>query len=383
MKPFGWWVDLTKINTLSDTGAATTWIHALPFGKYQHPIYGEMDFDQAKLSALANSVTTKVRGIDPDIDYDHKQDPAKGNQAAGWVKDAQVRTDGLYIQVDFTADAAKEVADKKYRYFSADFADTWTDPQGVEHKDVLMGGGLTNRPYMKNLMPVNLSELRFDEPPEEESTVDPKQLRASLGLAESATDAEVLAKATEAVTSVTTLTAEKAALEAEVKTLKEPETDQIDPELRKLVEASPAMKKMLDEHQAQIKKNQELAAALRLSEVNGQLAEVQKGKQFAIAPVAKETLKQLMLKSSPAAAKELAEFMSSVVNGTGLVDLSERGFGGREQNTSDANLRFAEAVKQLMEADKNLTYADAVEHIASAQPHLFNEYRESTYSFKS
>jgi phage I-like protein len=386
MKPFGWWVDLTGA-TLSDTGggAASTWVHALPFGTYQHPLHGEMHFDAAKLTALATSVKSNVRGIDPDIDYDHKADPAKGHQAAGWVKDAEVRENGLFLKVDFTSTAAGEVKDKKYRYFSAEFVDEWTDPTGVKHQDVLLGGGLTNRPYMKNLLPVNLSELRFDEPPQkqEENEVDGKKLRVSLGLAETATDDEVFAKLGEMATTVTTLSAEKTKLEDELKQFKEPPPT-LDPELKKLVEASPAMKKLVETLEAQQLANQELTTALRLAETDKLLGEIQTGTTYALSPVVKDELKALMLKASPTAAKELAEFMGKITSGTGLVDLSEKGFSGRRAgDVSDANIKLGEAVRQLMEADKNLTYADAVEHVSAKNPTLFAEYREAAYSFKS
>lgn len=388
MKPFGFWVDM-RGNTLSDP--ATSWIHALPFGTYQHPVYGEMVFDASKLTALANSVTTKVRGIDPDIDYDHKADAAKGNQAAGWVKNAEVRGDGLYLQIDWTASAAAEIKEQKYRYFSADFADEWTDAQGVVHKDVLLGGGLTNRPYMKNLVPVNLSELRFDEPPTQTAPpkgdeVDAKQLRAALGLSETATDAEVTAKLTEGVTAistVTTLTEKTATLEAEVKQLKDP-TGGVDPALRQLVDSSPAVAKMLADMEAQKKQIEELQAATRLAETEKTLTEIQKGKQFALTPVIREELKKVLLASTPAAGKTLTELVSKIVDGSGLVDLSERGYTGRRtgEGLSDAGLKFSEQVRQLMEADKNLTYGDAVEEIARKNPALWNEYRENSYVVK-
>src|SRR5215467_15060898 len=125
---FGWWIDLKKVE-LGDK----TWIHALPFGSYQHPVHGTMNFDATKLNALASSVKNRTRGIEPDIDYDHKTDPAKGAQAAGWVKDAEVRQDGLFLLVDFTDAATQEIKDGKYRYFSAEFNDEWTDSQGTKH----------------------------------------------------------------------------------------------------------------------------------------------------------------------------------------------------------------------------------------------------------
>jgi phage I-like protein len=333
---------------------------------------------------LATSVKSRTRGIDPDIDYDHKADPAKGHQAAGWVKDADVRSDGLYLKVDFTADATKDVQDKKYRYFSADFADTWTDPQGVEHKDVLMGGGLTNRPYMKNLMPVNLSELRFDEPSKEETEVDGKKLRESLGLAETVTDEVVFAKLTENATTITTLTADKVALTAELDKIKNPGPDLMDPELKKLVEASPAMKALVESLEKEKALSEQRATALKLAEVTNQISDVQKGKTFALAPAVKEDLKQLLLKASPEASKLLVEFMGKVVNGDGLVDLSERGFTGRRENEAgDATFRFNEQVKTLMNGDDKMTFADAVEKVAASNPRLYSEYREASYGFKA
>jgi len=393
-KHFGWWVDLSKVVLNDPSGKNTTWVHALPFGEYQHPLHGKMVFDTAKLSGLATSVKQKVRGIDPDIDYDHKTDPAKGNQAAGWVKDADVRGDGLWIKVDFTDDGAQDVKDKKYRYFSAEFVDEWTDSLGTTHKDVLMGGGITNRPYMKNLLPVNLSELSFNQPAEGgQDEVDGKKLRAALGLAETTTDEEVFTKLAQvgtdlatATTSVTTLTEEKGKLEQEIAKLKEPDTT--DADLRKLIEASPAFKKLYEatqEKDAQLIKLQE---GIKLAEVEKQLVELQGGKQFALAPSARDGLRTLMLKMPPEGAKLLYEFLVSVTEGKALVDLSERGYTGRRENMSgDATVRFNEAVQGYMKEQKaagtEVDYGSAVEHVARTQPALFNEYREDTYQFKA
>jgi phage I-like protein len=384
---FGWWVDTSKL-TLSDTsGGATTWVHALPLGSYQHPLYGQMTFDAAKLNALASSVKTKARGIDPDIDYDHKEDPAKGHQAAGWVKDARVDPTGLYLQVDFTADAAKDITEKKYRYFSAEFVDEWTDPQGVAHKDVLFGGGLTNRPYMKNLLPVNLSELLTGPPKEPPTEVDVelKKLRELLGLPEATDENGVIAKLTEMATQVTTLTTEKTALEAEVKSLKDPKTDpKKDPELMKLIEGSPAFAKMYAELEDKDRKLAEATTAMRLAEVTTQLAELQRGRVFALAPVVREELQNILLKSSPEAGKTLAEFLEKVMDGKALVDLSERGYTGRNREpAADSTGRFNDLVQAFLKENKGSNIGDATEAVAKANPQLFADYREQSYLFKS
>lgn len=378
-KSFGWWVDLHNV-ALGDM----KWVHALPFGQYQHPLHGEMVFDTAKLNALASSVKTRVRGIDPDIDYDHKADPAKGSQAAGWVKDAEVRDNGLWLQVDFTDTATGEINDKKYRYFSAEFTDTWTDSQGNTHKDVLLGGGLTNRPYMKNLMPVNLSELSLATPPKDtpEAEVDLKKLRELLGLAADATEEACIAKLTEQSASVTTLTAEKTALADQLAKLNTPPPE-FDPQLMKLVEASPAFKAMFDDMQAQKKLLSEQQAAIRLAEVKNELDKLQQGKTFALAPSVREELQNIMLKSGGDAAKQLSEFLAKVMSGDALVDLSERGYTGRRIGDDiDASKRFNEMVSQLVTAEK-LDYGSAVERIARENPQLFQDYREQTYTFKA
>jgi phage I-like protein len=395
-KHFGWWVDLSKV-TLSDTATgAASWVHALPVGEYQHPLHGKLDFSPTKLAALAASVKNKTRGIVPDIDYDHKEDPAKGRQAAGWADDAEVRNDGLYLHVDWTPDAVADIKNKKYRYFSAEFTDTWTDPTGKVHQDVLMGGGLTNRPFMKNLMPVNLSELIFTQPDEGgQDEVDGKKLRAALGLAETTTDDEVFTKLGElgvalkdTTEKVTKLAEEKTALETEVAKLKAGEDPKLDPELKKLIEASPAFAKLYETLETKNHELIKLQEGIKLAEVEKRLAELQTGKTFAIAPSAKEGLRALMLKMPQDGMTALTEFLVSVTEGKALVDLSERGYTGRrEPLTGDATVRFNEAIQaeiqRLTEAKLPADYGTAVENVSRNNPRLFEEYREGTYLFKA
>jgi len=388
-KEFGWWVDLTKVVLTDSDAKASSWVHALPFGTYQHPLHGELHFDTSKLSALATSVKDKVRGIVPDIDYEHKTDPTKGNQAAGWVGDAEVRTDGLYLHVDWTPDAAKEIREGKYRYFSAEFTDTWTDNLGKIHENVLLGGGLTNRPYMKNLLPVNLSELSFNQPEGGQDEVDPKKLRIALGLAETTTDDEVFTKLTELGTSITALTAdktklegEKTTLEAELAKLKEP--DVTDPALKQLIDSSPAFKKLVEDMQDKDKKLSEAQTSLKLAEVSTKLAELQSGKRFALAPTSRDKLRDALVKLSGDGYSTLFEFVKSVVDGTALVDLSERGYMGRRlEGDGDATKRFNDAVVQLREKNKDMSIGDAVEQIARDNPELYTEHRQQATAFQA
>jgi hypothetical protein len=135
-----------------------TWLHAFPFGEYHHPRHGRLVFTRERLERIADGVNGGVRGITPALDYNHREDRAKGGKAAGWIEAAEVRPDGLWIAVTLTAEALAEVRAGAWRYLSPEFAD-WTDPRsGVRHRDVLLGAALTNRPFLRDLAPVAACE---------------------------------------------------------------------------------------------------------------------------------------------------------------------------------------------------------------------------------
>jgi phage I-like protein len=148
-------IDLGGVRLAEDR---PTWLHAFPLGRYLHPVHGELTFTRDRLERIAEGVNGGVRGITPALDFDHRQDRAKGGKAAGWVEAAEVRPDGLWIAVRLTAEALAEVRAGAWRYLSPEFGD-WTDPRtGVRHEDVLMGAALTNRPFLRDLAPVAACE---------------------------------------------------------------------------------------------------------------------------------------------------------------------------------------------------------------------------------
>jgi hypothetical protein len=148
-------IDLGGVRLAEDR---PTWLHAFPVGTYQHPVHGELHFTRQRLEAIADGVNRGVRGIIPALDFDHREDRAKGGKAAGWIEAAEVRADGLWIAVEWTAEALAEVRAGHWRYLSPEFG-TWIDPwTGVRHSDVLLGAALTNRPFLRDLAPVAACE---------------------------------------------------------------------------------------------------------------------------------------------------------------------------------------------------------------------------------
>lgn len=191
MSKMSYLVDLSTLKFDELAENVSSWIMAMPIGKYNHPVYGKIDITSDRVQRFAANVNNGVRGIDLDIDYDHKE---YGGEAAGWVRQAEPRNDGLWILVEWTTKAYEAIKSKAYRYFSPEFDDTWTHPSsGEKFKDVLFGGGITNRPFLKGIQPLNLSEDYYKTGEiklKENNSMDPDQIRElakALGLGDDAT----------------------------------------------------------------------------------------------------------------------------------------------------------------------------------------------------
>lgn len=345
---YGFWNDIA-----GQAFSETSWIHALPIGKYDHPVYGPMDFTAEKVNNFALSVKQKTRGTDLDIDYDHKQDPSKGDKAAGWVKDAEVRADGLYLNVNWTPSAAQALKDGEYRYFSPEFDDEWTDAQGVKHTDILFGGALTNRPFLKDLMPVNLSEImitggQVNRPPILVPAPTPPQPEPP---------------------------APPVALSEEV--------------LAKLLSDHPLFKQLRDGLEAANSKLAESERTRQLAETRHRLSTLKAkrgGREYVLPPsvidaIAEGTVAGDPVKMSEAFVGSLETFVK-----TGFVELGERGRmgNGREVDTTTqlSQAVLAARTTHFQATGKQLAYRDAIAAVVRQNPDLYEEYRADSYAGK-
>lgn len=100
--------------------------------------------------------TTRARGIDPVIDYDHATDYAaphgQKSPAAGWMKDFKVENGSIWARVEWTPTGIAALAAREWRYFSPVFYHT---PDRGEVTCILRGA-LTNSPNLE-LTPVAAS----------------------------------------------------------------------------------------------------------------------------------------------------------------------------------------------------------------------------------
>lgn len=387
----GYWVDLRGVKFAE--GSDETWIQAMPMGVYEHPSYGTITIDTARVKNFADNVNNNVRTQQLDIDYDHK---AQSGEAAGWVKSADARADGLWLLVEWTKSAATKIKEKAYRYFSPEFHDEWTHPKNnMTFKDVLFGGAITNRPFLKDILPINMSEVfeatRLEEPQKQEGKgMDHKELRKLLGMPEDAPDELVTTKLGELMapkkpTPEEEAATKKVAEEAAAKALAESKSGLPD-DIKKLSEDNPAIKKLVEMFETQGRSLAETQVALRMSEIDTsvvKLAESAKQKGYAFPPATLDEVKKL-LTEAPSKAFADQVFKAFEKMGTvGLVQLGEKGSTrGGERTDGDAVKLFTDEVAKVMKEDPKVDYAGAVSKIASEQPELYDGYRQTSYAGK-
>jgi hypothetical protein len=388
----GFWVDLQSV-TLADEGP--TWLQALPLGTYQHPQYGELKITPERVNAFAESVMHRVIDKEPDIDYDHKK---RVDHAAGWVKAAEARQDGLWIQVDWTPAARQKLRDKEYRYFSPEYVDEWKHPKTqAVHKDVLLGGALTNRPFLKDILPINLSEVFENAHKEGDSVPDSlKKLSADEAMAElakkhgldpeKATPEEIVA-AVEAAKTAPPVTEPPVTDPPAV--MDPPKTDppstlsqtlsddqKKDPFLVKLAEIADAQATQLADAQKTI---DVLVTANKFQDADNkllQLADETNGAKVVLSPAIRAEAREIMIGVPKQLGDKFVSLLEKVTAGTATVQLGEIG-GTRAGNGSNATRAFDDAITAARDGGK-LSYTEAVQKVSAENPKLFDDYRAAT-----
>jgi phage I-like protein len=422
---FGYYTDLRGFQ-FSDT-SQQTWITAMRVGEYLHPIHGKIQFTPDRLLRFAESVKRKVRGIDLDIDYDHKTDPTKGNEAAGWVKDAKVEGDTLKLLVDWTQSAVQKIKEGAYRYFSPEFQDSWTDAAGNTHQDVLFGGGLTNRPFLKDLLPVNLSELQFDrtalaEPNKEGTEMDRKKIAKALGLPEDATDEQIETTATnyksaaqnkgggvdhtatthapnQGATTSPGGTIDGKPVDATTATGVDKDGNMITPEevqLSELAKTNPGLAAMMRAQMAQNKALSEQVANLaqqnQVAQVRVKLSEYKTGNKI-IAPAILDEATPLLAALPIQLHDKVYGLLNKVrdLGANGSVQLGES-TASNGSNTNPSGTSAVDEFEALIVTQrkkfhettgKELDYSEALLDVASNNPELYKRYRDESYLFKA
>jgi hypothetical protein len=133
-------------------------VQLLKCGTYFHAQYGTFEISPPDLLSMKKNFDDRVRKIDLAIDYKHDNDDI----AAGWIKSLDLGRGGteLWAEVKWTPNGTRVLADREFRYLSAEFDFNYQDNESLkEFGPTLLGAGLTNRPVVKGMTPaVELTE---------------------------------------------------------------------------------------------------------------------------------------------------------------------------------------------------------------------------------
>lgn len=386
-------VDLSGLK-FDDGESTETWIQAMPLGNYEHPQYGTIAVTPDKVQRFVDNVKNDARVQKLDIDYDHKE---YSGEAAGWIKDASNRgTDGLWLLVDWTKKAYQLLKDGAYRYFSPEFDDEWTNPKtGVKYQDILFGGGITNRPFLKDIMPINLSEVFANVPPiksnEGGSAMKPEDVKTygvKLGLGESATEDQVM----DALSKVNFAAPVAPPAVVPPAPVADPIAAKAIEDAKKLAESNPAVQAVMALYTAQAelvesqgKQLTSFSVKLREEEVGKtvkELCDKANKRGYAIPTPMRDSLKETLLQlSDPNLSKVILDGFERMVESQ-IVALGERGYmrGTRNDEGKSATDEFNEEVKKLTEGGK-VPFADAAEQVARKDPQLYSRVQSEAYAF--
>lgn len=384
---FSFLIELAKQQFDESVTGASTWMMAMPLGNYQHPAYGKINLTMDRIKRFADNVNRGIRGQDLDIDYDHKE---YGGEAAGWVKQAEARPDGLWLLVEWTQKAYEAIKSKAYRYFSPEFDDTWTDPRtGEKFKDVLFGGGITNRPFLKGIQPLNLSEFYEDQRValKENGSMDPeqvKELAAMLGLGDNATPEMLFGALMMKLGG-----SDKADPPADPPKSDENPTDPNPSDQTKKNDEgapvqfsekdllnNPIVKRLTERLEATSKQFAEMTLAVNIKKLS---ESAEKGGHV-LTPVIEAGITKLLSESeSEEYTKTLIKTLSEILENPGPA-AGEKGGQPKRLNDADTDSakKFDEKIKAIMASDK-VDYSTAAVMAAAQDQEAFDDYRDSSY----
>jgi len=413
-------------------GKQTSWVQIMRTGNWQHPEYGRFSITPADIQQFIETFESGARGIELAVDSEHQ--PERG--AAGWIKKLEARDGGseLWAFVEWTEWGVELVEKGLFRYISPEFDFKYKDPEtGQVTENVLFGVALTNRPFLKGMEPVLLSE-RAAGPVfrEEEKSVEKS---VELGeLLEAVKSRDLMEKAGKMIADAHSVLMTAGDLISQhmqnAELSDEDRAKKVTAVLKDLpdallqlikgtdkVKASEALVELV-ETAAQQRKEADMSGTgngapaageqgqqVSLSEHIALKEEVKRLSQVATAATQKAEQAEAKLKDQDAdksvesairagkvtpAMKDWAKsyalsdpsgFAKFIETASVVVELGERGSGGEGQPSTEgltASEQIEEKVKKLREANPSMKYSDAYGQVVRENPLLWEKHREAT-----
>jgi len=140
----------------------TVTIQIMRVGTWDHPIYGEVKITANTIADVIRNFQEDTRGIELAVDENHEPD----HRALGWYRQvySEDANQSAFAKIELTQKGANLLNEGAYKYFSPEIQFSHTDDEtGEQHRNLLIGGAFTNRPYFKRMQPLMASEAAADE----------------------------------------------------------------------------------------------------------------------------------------------------------------------------------------------------------------------------
>lgn len=152
---------------MEEEGNGLLELEVLREGKFEHPWYGELDFNKKYFMSVVQNFLNNV--IQREVSFDSTHRPVEG--ATAWVKKLGIKRrmfsgNGvrkikhvLTSAVDLTDWGRSLVESKQFKYFSSEVDHNYIDRETKEeYGPTMLGGGLTNRPFITGMLAVQMSD---------------------------------------------------------------------------------------------------------------------------------------------------------------------------------------------------------------------------------
>jgi phage I-like protein len=130
-------------------------IQILRTGTWNHPEYGVFSITEADLDEFVFNFQANVVGHDICVDVNHDWN----HTAIGWYKELTREGNVLFASIEWNDKGLELINSKEYRYFSPELYFTYKPADSDQvFRNVLYGGGITNRPFFKKMKALKMSE---------------------------------------------------------------------------------------------------------------------------------------------------------------------------------------------------------------------------------
>lgn len=281
------------------------------------------------------------------VDYWH-DDESPDSIASGWIEDLELRADGLYARIKWTAAAKAKIDADELRFLSPSFVHDGTDSTtGQRQGPTLLGAALLNKPFLFDLPRVAAGAVpRLTHT--QENDMDKKLICAALGMPEDTADDALIERMKSLVSAGAKMAAD---VEAKVELAAKPFK----------VELS-AAREQVTKLQATVAKLEAEKAEAEVATFLGQLEAEKK-----LLPANRDTAKEICLKLGIEFAKK--HFAAAAP----VVPEGEKGFKGEDTtklSREQATAAFDAEIARLQKENPNLSVREARRILGQQKPEL-------------